>query len=218
MDHAVSTNRQTLTQDGLIGYPEALAKMQQRVEAIAAGTQGELLWLVEHPPLYTAGTSALPADLHAPARFPTYQTGRGGQWTYHGPGQRVAYVMLDLKQAHGSIPARDVRQFVWGLEEVVIRTIAAFGLRGERRAGRVGIWVETDAGDAKIGAIGVRVSRWVSYHGLSINVAPDLEHFAGIVPCGISAHGVTSLAALGHEVSMDALDSVLQSSFDQIFS
>jgi lipoyl(octanoyl) transferase len=218
MHHAVSTDRQTLTQAGLIGYPEALAKMQQRVEAIAAGTQGELLWLVEHPPLYTAGTSALPADLHAPARLPTYQTGRGGQWTYHGPGQRVAYVMLDLKQAHGSIPARDVRQFVWGLEEVVIRTIAAFGVRGERRAGRVGIWVETDAGDAKIGAIGVRVSRWVSYHGLSINVAPDLEHFAGIVPCGISAHGVTSLAALGREVSMDAIDAVLQSSFDQIFS
>ena len=174
--------------------------MQQRVAAIRAGAASELVWLVEHPPLYTAGTSARPEQLTDPTRFPTFATGRGGQWTYHGPGQRVAYVMLDLTCQHGAVPARDVRCFVHGLEEWLIRALARFNVSGERREGRIGIWVADHAArtEAKIAAIGVRVSRWVSWHGIALNVAPDLGHYAGIVPCGISEHGVTSLHALRH--------------------
>ena len=205
---------------GLTPYPEAIATMEARVAAIRDGTAGELVWCVEHPPLYTAGTSADPADLRAPGQFPTYDAGRGGQWTYHGPGQRTGYVMLDLTQAHGRVPARDVRCYVRGLEDMMIRTLGQFGVRGERRAGRIGIWVaDARTGtEAKIGAIGVRVTRWVSWHGFALNVAPELSHFGGIVPCGISEHGVTSLAALGVRVSMAEVDRALQAAFGEIFS
>ena len=184
---------------GLTPYPDALAAMTARVAAIAAGTEAERVWLVEHPPLFTAGTSARAEDLTDPGRFPVFAAGRGGQWTYHGPGQRTAYVMLDLNRPHGMVPARDVRGFVHGLEEWLIRALACFGVIGERRDGRTGIWVADRANgtEAKIGAIGVRISRWVSWHGVALNVAPDLSHYAGIVPCGIRGHGVTSLAALG---------------------
>jgi lipoyl(octanoyl) transferase len=202
---------------GLTGYEEAVAAMQARIAAIRAGTETELVWLVEHPPLYTAGTSATPEDLTDAGRFPTYAAGRGGQWTYHGPGQRVAYTMLDLTERHGEIPARDVRCFVHGLEDWVISTLEDFGVKGERRDGRVGIWVVVGAEEHKIGAIGVRVSRWVSWHGLALNVNPDLSHFSGIIPCGIREHGVTSLAALGVAASMAAVDSALQSNFTKIF-
>jgi lipoyl(octanoyl) transferase len=204
---------------GLTPYPDALATMQARVAAIQAGTAAELVWLVEHPPLYTAGTSAKPAELSDPARFPTFSAGRGGQWTYHGPGQRVGYVMLDLSRPHGTAPVRDVRCFVHGLEEWLIRTLARFDVRGERREGRVGIWV-ADAmtgREAKIGAIGVRVSRWVSWHGVALNVAPELSHFDGIVPCGIREHGVTSLAALGRDVTMAQVDAVLREVWGGVF-
>lgn len=205
--------------DGLTPYPAALAAMQDRVAAIQAGTAPELVWLVEHPPLYTAGTSAKPEELTDPTRFPTFTAGRGGQWTYHGPGQRVGYVMLDLARPHGSVPARDVRCFVHGLEEWLIRTLARFDVRGERRDGRVGIWVAAAATgqEAKIGAIGVRVSRWVSWHGVALNVAPDLSHFGGIVPCGIREHGVTSLAALGRRVTMAEIDQALRAVWGEVF-
>ena len=204
---------------GLTPYPDALARMQARATAIRDGTAGELVWLVEHPPLYTAGTSARPAELTDPTRFPSYAAGRGGQWTYHGPGQRVAYVMLDLARRHGTVPPRDVRCFVHGLEEWLIRTLGRFEVRGERRVGRVGIWVADPATrtEAKIGAIGVRVSRWVSWHGIALNVAPDLSHFTGIVPCGISEHGVTSLAALGIPATMAQADKALRSAWDEVF-
>ena len=204
---------------GLTAYPDALAEMQARVAAIQSGTAPEQIWLVEHPPLYTAGTSARPAELTDPARFPSYAAGRGGQWTYHGPGQRVAYVMLDLARRHGMVRARDVRCFVNGLEEWLMRALARFNVRGERRAGRVGIWVADPATgtEAKIGAIGVRVSRWVSFHGVALNVAPDLLHFSGIVPCGISQHGVTSLAALGINVTMADVDAALRAAWDGVF-
>jgi lipoyl(octanoyl) transferase len=206
------------TEVGLTPYPVAIATMQARVGAIHAGTAPEQVWLVEHPPLYTAGTSANPADLTAPDRFPTYEAGRGGQWTYHGPGQRTGYVMLNLGHAHGRVPARDVRCYVNGLEDWMIRTLARFGVRGERRQGRVGIWVVTGAGEAKIGAIGVRVTRWVSWHGIALNVHPDLGHFGGIVPCGINEHGVTSLAALGVTASMAEVDAALKSCWDEVFT
>ena len=204
---------------GLTAYPDALAAMAARVAAIRAGTAGELVWLVEHPPLYTAGTSARPTELTDPTRFPTYAAGRGGQWTYHGPGQRVAYVMLDLARPHGTVPARDVRCFVHGLEAWLIRALDRFGVRGERREGRVGIWVADRARgtEAKIGAIGVRVSRWVSWHGVALNVAPDLSHFAGIVPCGVREHGVTSLAALGRGVAMAEVDAALRLAWGEVF-
>ncbi|MDE2575633.1 MAG: lipoyl(octanoyl) transferase LipB [Rhodospirillales bacterium] len=204
---------------GLTDYPAALSAMAARVAAIREGHAGELVWLVEHPPLYTAGTSAQPGDLQAPDRFPTYAAGRGGQWTYHGPGQRTAYVMLDLTRPHGSVRARDVRCYVHGLEEWLIRTLAAFAVRGERRDGRIGIWVVDPASgaEAKIGAIGVRVTRWVSWHGVALNVAPDLDHFAGIVPCGIRAHGVTSLRALGVAASMAEVDAALRQAWSEIF-
>lgn len=204
---------------GLTPYGDAIAAMQARVAAIRAGTASEQALLVEHPPLYTAGTSARPDELTDPDRFPTHPAGRGGQWTYHGPGQRVAYVMLDLLRPHGSVPARDVRCYVHGLEEWLIRALARFGVRGERRQGRVGIWVaDTPLTEAKIAAIGVRVSRWVSWHGVALNVAPDLSHYAGIVPCGIADHGVTSLQALGVTVTMAVVDAALRAAWDEVFS
>jgi lipoyl(octanoyl) transferase len=208
------------TEPGLLAYPDAIAAMTARVAAIRAGTAPEGVWLVEHPPLYTAGTSALPEELREPGRFPTYTAGRGGHWTYHGPGQRTAYVMLDLQRRHGTVPARDVRCFVAGLEEWMIRALARFGVRGERRAGRVGIWVVDGAtgAEAKIGAIGVRVSRWVSWHGIALNVAPELEHFSGIVPCGIAGHGVTSLRALGIGADMEAVDAALRAAWGEVFT
>src|SRR6185437_9397173 len=203
--------------DGLTAYPDALAAMQARVAAIRAGTMGELVWLVEHPLLYTAGTSARPEELTTPARFPIFAAGRGGQWTYHGPGQRTAYVMLDLERTHGRVKPRDVRCFVWGLEEWLIRALDRFGVRGERRDGRVGVWVADRAAgtEAKIAAIGVRVSRWVTWHGVALNVAPDLSHYAGIVPCGIREHGVTSLHALGIPATMAETDVALRMAWEE---
>ena len=205
--------------DGLTPYPDALARMTARVAEIRAGTARELVWLVEHPPLYTAGTSARPEELTDPTRFPTYEAGRGGQWTYHGPGQRTVYVMLDLLRPHGSVPAHDIRCYVNGLEEWLIRTLDRFNVRGERREGRVGIWVTGPArgAEAKIGAIGVRVSRWVSWHGIALNVDPDLSHFGGIVPCGIREHGVTSLAALGIPATMYDADVALSAAWEEVF-
>ncbi len=202
---------------GLLDYDTALAAMQARVEAIRAGTAPEQVWLVEHPPLYTAGTSARDADLSDLDRFPTHRTGRGGQWTYHGPGQRVAYPMLDLHNPHNTIPPRDVRRYVEGLEEVLIRALARFHVKGERRQGRVGIWVAHDGAESKIAAIGVRVTRWVTWHGIALNVSPDLAHFTGIVPCGIQDHGVTSLQALGIPATLPDADQALKSAWHEIF-
>jgi lipoyl(octanoyl) transferase len=202
---------------GLTDYDTAIAAMQARIAGIKAGSAGELIWLVEHPPLYTAGTSAKPDDLQEAGRFPTYAAGRGGQWTYHGPGQRVVYCMLDLSRPHGSVPAQDVRAFVHGLEAWMIAALAEFGVKGEAREGRVGIWVVNGNAEAKIGAIGVRVSRGVSWHGMALNVRPDLSHFSGIVPCGIREHGVTSLQALGIEAGMAEVDAALARSYGQVF-
>ncbi len=197
---------------GLTPYPEAVAFMEERAAAIAAGTRPELVWLVEHPPIYTAGTSAKDADL-LDARFPVFKTGRGGQFTYHGPGQRVGYVMLDLKKR-----GEDVRRYVQDLEDWLIRSLARFNIKGERRDGRVGIWVaERDGTENKIAAIGVRVRRWVTFHGVSLNVEPDLTHFGGIVPCGIRQHGVTSLAAQGILVGMPEVDAAMKSAFLEVF-
>ena len=196
---------------GLQPYSEAVDFMETRAAAIADGRAPELVWLVEHPPLYTAGTSAKPEDL-IDARFPVFATGRGGQYTYHGPGQRVGYVLLDLKPRGG-----DVRGFVHDLEEWLIRTLASFNVKGERREGRVGIWVSRGSREDKIAAIGVRVRRWVTFHGVSINVDPDLDHFSGIVPCGIREHGVTSLVDLGLPVTMQDVDVALKSAFDEVF-
>ncbi|MBZ0128010.1 MAG: lipoyl(octanoyl) transferase LipB [Rhodobacteraceae bacterium] len=206
---------------GPVPYETAVAAMEARADAIAAGTAGELVWLLEHPPLYTAGTSARTADLVDPDRFPVYQSRRGGQYTYHGPGQRVVYVLLDLNKR-----GRDVRAFVQNLEAWVIETLAEFGVRGEIRPGRVGVWVmrpdrpanaDGSVAEDKIAAIGVRIRKWVSFHGLSINVEPDLEHFAGIIPCGIADHGVTSLVDLGLPVTMGDLDAALKSGFGRVF-
>jgi lipoyl(octanoyl) transferase len=202
---------------GPVAYPDALARMEAQVAAIRAGTEGELVWLIEHPPLYTAGTSARPEDLAEPGRFPAFRTGRGGQWTYHGPGQRVAYVMLDLARPHGQVAPRDVRAFVHGLEEWLIRALAPLGVAAERRADRIGLWVARGGRENKVAAIGVRVSRWVSWHGVAINVAPDLSHFGGIVPCGIREHGVTSLAALGSSAGMAELDAALLAAWPDVF-
>jgi lipoyl(octanoyl) transferase len=202
--------------DGLTDYDVALSRMKARASAIAAADAGEAVWLVEHPPLYSAGTSARPGDLLAPDRFPVYQAGRGGQFTYHGPGQRVVYLMLDLDKR-----GRDIRRYVATLEGWLIDTLAAFNIKGERRGDRVGVWVGRPERGAdhedKIAAIGVRVSRWVSYHGIALNVAPDLSHYAGIVPCGIADHGVTSFEDLGHIVSMEEVDNALESAFERRF-
>jgi lipoyl(octanoyl) transferase len=221
MSAAAATGQATpewLISDDRIPVPDALAAMEARVAGIRAATAGEAVWLVEHPPSYTAGTSSRPEGL-LDARFPAYSAGRGGQWTYHGPGQRTAYVMLDLTRAHGSIPARDVRAYVHGLEEWMIRALDRFNIRGERREGRVGIWVadRVNGTESKIGAIGVRVSRWVSWHGIALNVEPDLSHFGGIVPCGISGHGVTSLHALGIPATMEEADSALMAAWAEVF-
>jgi lipoyl(octanoyl) transferase len=202
---------------GPVDYPSAVARMEQRVADIAEGRAGELVWLVEHPPLYTAGTSAKDEDL-LDARFPVHRSGRGGQLTYHGPGQRVAYVMLDLKRRNP-----DVRAYVCGLESWIMRALSAFGVTAERRQGRVGLWVRMEpyggapGAESKIAAIGVRVRRWVTYHGAAINLAPDLSHYAGIVPCGIREHGVTSLAALGIDATMAELDRALKESWPAVF-
>ncbi|MFG6569603.1 lipoyl(octanoyl) transferase LipB [Sulfitobacter sp. 1A13679] len=208
--------------DGLTDYRSAEAWMEARATAIAAGEAEECIWLVEHPPLYTAGTSARAEDLTEPDRFPVYPTRRGGQYTYHGPGQRVAYVMLNVA-ARG----RDVRCFVRQLENWVIATLDQFNLRGEIRPGRVGVWVQRPEKPAqpdgspaedKIAAIGIRLRKWVSFHGISINVEPDLSHFGGIVPCGITNYGVTSLVDLGLPVTMDDVDLALRATFDEVFA
>jgi len=199
-----------------VSYPDALAFMEKRVDDIAKGQANDCIWLLEHPPLYTAGTSAQTKDLVTPDRFPVFKTGRGGEYTYHGPGQRVVYLMLDLNQKR-----KDVRWLVHEMESWIIDVCAAFEIRAERREGRVGLWVQHPSQDPqredKIAAIGIRLRRWVSFHGLSINLNPDLEHFSGIVPCGISGHGITSFHELGVNVSMQELDEVLQNQFTHRF-
>lgn len=201
---------------GYVDYAAAEAAMEARVAAIAAGEAEELVWLLEHPPLYTAGVSAKDDDLLAPDRFPVHRTGRGGQFTYHGPGQRVAYVMLDLNKR-----GKDVRGFVHGLEDWIIGALDRFGVEAGMREGRVGVWVERKGAgwsrEDKIAAIGVKVRKWVSFHGISLNVEPDLDHFGGIVPCGITEHGVTSLVDLGVLATMDEADDALKSSFQRVF-
>lgn len=207
--------------DGLTPYPDALAFMEKRVAQIRNGEAEETVWLVEHPPLYTAGTSADASDLLEANRFPVFDAGRGGEYTYHGPGQRVAYVMLDLKRRR-----EDVRAFVAALEEWIIRTLASFNVKGERREDRVGVWVvrpdrpvnaDGSVAEDKIAAIGIRLRKWVSFHGISINVEPDLSHFSGIVPCGINEHGVTSLVDLGLPVTLQDLDLALKAAFEEVF-
>lgn len=226
LDHAMharegSTPVRWRVTDGLVGYEDAVAEMERQVALIADGKADELVWLVEHPPLYTAGTSADSKDLIDPDRFPVFATGRGGEYTYHGPGQRVAYVMLDLKRRR-----QDVRAYVGALEEVVIRTLDSMNVKGERREDRVGVWVrrpekpllpDGTMSEDKIAALGIRLRRWVSFHGLSINVDPDLGHFTGIVPCGISAYGVTSLVDLGLPVMMADVDMRLREAFEDVF-
>ncbi|MDX6805149.1 lipoyl(octanoyl) transferase LipB [Terrihabitans rhizophilus] len=201
---------------GQVPYPDAVALMESRVQEIVEGRARELVWLLEHPPLYTAGTSARDEDLLDSMRFPVFRTGRGGQFTYHGPGQRVVYVMLDLRRR-----GNDVRAFVAGLEEWVIRALKPFNVDGERRAGRIGVWVRRPEKGAeaedKIAAVGVRLRHWVSFHGISLNVEPDLDHYAGIVPCGVRGPGVTSLVDLGRPVGMDEVDAALLSGFRDVF-
>src|SRR5690349_1933476 len=194
--------------DGPVAYEEALASMEERAAAIRQGTAAECVWLLEHPPLFTAGTSADPAELTNPQHFPVYEAGRGGRYTYHGPGQRVGYVMLDLEKR-----GKDIRCFVHALEGWMIDTLEQLGVEAHRAPGRIGIWVGQGAGEEKIGALGVRVKRWVTLHGFAINVTPDLSHFGGIVPCGISDFGVTSLAELGKQISLARVDSALKRSF-----
>ncbi len=188
-----------------VSYPDAIAVMEAHVDAMAAGDKGEWLWLLQHPPLYTAGTSANSADLKDATRFPVYETGRGGQYTYHGPGQRVVYAMVDLRKR-----GKDVRAHVHCLENWAIDALRDFGVKGEVREGRVGIWVDTPQGEEKIGAIGVRVRKWIAYHGFALNVDPDLTHFDGIVPCGLAQFGVTSLRKLGIAASMQDVDAALE--------
>ncbi len=202
--------------DATVPYPQALAAMEARADAIAAHKADELVWLLEHPPIYTAGTSANDADL-IDARFPVYRTGRGGQFTYHGPGQRIGYVMLDLKRRVKAGSGPDVRAYVRDLEQWLIETLALFNVKGERREGRVGIWVARGAREDKIAALGVRIRHWVTFHGVALNVEPKLEHFDGIVPCGVREHGVTSLADLGIAVTMADVDVAMKQSFEKIF-
>jgi lipoyl(octanoyl) transferase len=201
------------TSTDLVDYETALATMEARVADIYAGAQPELLWFLEHAPLYTAGTSARPEDLLDAERFPVHHVGRGGEYTYHGPGQRVVYTMLNLKKR-----GADVRQFVRNLEGWVIDTLAEFGVTGERREGRVGIWVEDQGTEKKIAAIGIRIRHWITFHGISLNVNPELDHFSGIVPCGISEYGVTSLNDLGIDCSMADVDAALRSCFNKKFA
>ena len=207
--------------DGLVAYEDALKVMDEEVAAIAEGRATELVWLLEHPPLYTAGTSSDPGDLIEPERFPVFATGRGGEYTYHGPGQRVAYLMLDLKRRR-----QDVRAYVAALEELVIRTLGSMNVRGERREDRVGVWVQRpekpllpdgSIAEDKVAALGIRLRKWVSFHGVSLNVDPDLSHFSGIVPCGIRGYGVTSLVDLGLPVTMADVDVRLRQAFEEIF-
>lgn len=227
LDRSLNTAATFVRQDGLAAgwavsqgltpYPQALAAMEERARAIAAGEAGELVWLLEHPPLYTAGVSARNADLLSPDRFPVFAAGRGGQYTYHGPGQRVVYVMLDLTARR-----RDVRAFVAALESWIIEALAQFNVAGVVRPGRVGVWVERgDRGEParedKIAAIGVKLRRWVSFHGVSLNVEPDLSHFDGIVPCGVTEHGITSLVDLGLPITMDEADAALKGAFEAVF-
>lgn len=202
-----------------VSYPQALARMEQIARDIRAQTAQERIWLLEHPPLYTSGTSSREEDLFNPAGYPTYHAGRGGQWTYHGPGQRTAYAMLDLNQPHGDLPAKDLRAYVQALERWIITALAQFGVTGEVREGRVGVWVAnpTTGQEEKIAAIGVRVSRWVSWHGVAINVNPRLSDFEGIVPCGIRDYGVTSLHKLGLHTTMAELDAALMASWRAVF-
>lgn len=209
------------TADKLVPYPEATSMMEDRVAGIIDGSLDEQVWLLEHPPLYTSGTSANPIDLLDHNRFPVYESRRGGEYTYHGPGQRIAYAMLDLNKRE-----KDVRKYVWNLEEWVIQTLDQFNVKGERREGRVGVWVvrndkplraDGTPQEDKIAAIGVRIRRWVTFHGISINVEPDLEHFSGIVPCGITGHGVTSLVDLGLPVTIHDVDIALKHCFSEIF-
>lgn len=196
-----------------VPYPEALAAMEERVEAIQAGAQPELIWLLEHPPLYTAGTSADPAELFNPQGFPVYQAGRGGRYTYHGPGQRVGYVLLDLNRR-----GRDVRHFVHSLEGWLIDALARLGVEARRAPGRIGIWVDRNGTEAKVGAIGVRVRRWITMHGFSINVSPELSHYSGIVPCGIAEFPVTSLTEMGVSNGQERLDRALLEGFDHFLA
>ena len=227
LDRTLNTGRSFQRQDdlpvewllspGLVAYPDAVAAMEARAEAIAAARAGELVWLLEHPPLYTGGVSAKAGDLLAPDRFPVFQSGRGGQYTYHGPGQRVAYVMLDLRARR-----RDVRAFVAALEAWIIGALARFDVEGQIRQDRVGVWVERRTAGAppredKIAAIGVKLRRWVSFHGISLNVEPDLSHFDGIVPCGVTQHGVTSLVDLGLPITLDEADAALKVAFIEVF-
>lgn len=206
--HAVIDGIEWRMSGGLVPYPEALAFMEQRAAAIREGEAGECIWLLEHPPLFTAGTSADPAELFNPQNFPVFDAGRGGRYTYHGPGQRVGYVMLDLEKR-----GKDIRRFVHQLEGWMISALAEFGVEAHRAPGRIGIWVGDGPQEAKIGALGVRVKRWVTLHGFAVNVAPDLAHFGGIVPCGIAEFGVTSLAALGKQTALTDVDAALKRTF-----
>jgi len=194
--------------EGLVPYRDALAEMEERVAAVRAGDASELIWLLEHPPLFTAGTSADPAELFNPMGFPVFEAGRGGRYTYHGPGQRVGYLVVDLERC-----GKDIRNFVYSLEGWMIAALADLGVEARREPGRIGIWTGEGSGEAKIGAIGVRVRRWVTMHGFSLNVAPDLSHFGGIVPCGIAEYGVTSLGALGRPAGMNDVDFALKRNF-----
>ena len=221
IDHRTLAPVEWTVSDRLVSYPEAVAAMEARAAAIAAGTASEQVWLVEHPPLYTAGTSAREADLISPDRFPVFKTGRGGEFTYHGPGQRVAYLMLDLNRR-----GPDLRRYVASLEAWIIATLARFNVFGERREERIGVWVrrpeKTTLPDGrpaedKIAAIGIRVRRWVTFHGISLNVDPDLEHYSGIVPCGVAGYSVTSLVDLGIPVSMPEVDAALKAEFERLF-
>lgn len=209
----LSDNLEWIISDRPVDYQAALAFMESRVEAIRQGQAKQAVWLLEHPPLYTAGTSAKPADLLEPGRFPVFEAGRGGEYTYHGPGQRIAYVMLDLQQR-----GRDVRRFVQDLEDWMIGALALFGVKGERRPGRVGIWVDRGGGrEDKIAAIGVRVRHWITFHGVSLNIDPDLSHFSGIVPCGLRQYGVTSLWDLGLTPTFEEVDMALRETFEMRF-
>ena len=198
---------------GLTFYPEALAEMEARAAAIREGSADELIWLLEHPPLYTAGTSADPAELFNPEGFPVYAAGRGGRYTYHGPGQRVAYVMLDLEQR-----GKDIRRFVHSLEQWMIDSLAQLGVNAHRAEGRIGIWIGEGAKEAKIGALGVRVKRWVTLHGIALNVGPELDHFGGIIPCGIADYEVTSLAEIGKQMPIERVDWALRSNFPRFLN